>query len=135
MNIYVNLRLFRLEHDQMHQTELAQILGIKQSSLSRIEKMHKDLDEFQYKRLVEHFGEEDVKQYVSANPLQNVANKRIRQKESSKPQAEVATLTEVIKSQQEEISRLNARIAELTDLFIAQHYPEKQKEIMDVLNQ
>lgn len=133
--IYVNLRLFRLEHDQMHQTELAEILGIKQSSLSRIENMHQNLDELQYKRLVEHFGEEDVKQYVSANPLQNVVNKKIRRKESSEQQADVATLTEVVKSQQEEISRLNTRIAELTDLFIARCYPEKQNDIKDVLKQ
>ena len=99
----------------MHQDTLAGILGVTQSTVSRMERMRMDLDDFQYKKLVEKYGEDDVKQYVAENPLREVLRYQRRRQPQSRPSADIIALSEVIKSQHEEIERLNARIAEMHD--------------------
>lgn len=130
--MYVDLKLFRLEHDEMFQSELAKILGITQSTLSRMERQYSDLNGLQYKKLVDKFGEEDVRLYVKDNPIKNAIllpgkRRKLRpsdlQREDT-PLSENNTtndttqLIEVIRSQQEEIVRLNKRISDLMEKII-----------------
>ena len=130
--MYVDLKLFRLEHDEMFQSELAKILDVTQSTLSRMERQFSELNDMQYKKLCEKFGEEDVRLYVKENPLKNAIilpgkRRKLRpsdlQMENITPSENNTTndttqLIEVIKSQQEEIVRLNKRIADLLEKFL-----------------
>lgn len=73
--IYVKLREFRAMHGKMKQSELGELLGLTQSDISRIEMDYKPLMDEQYKILVEKFGENDVKRYVSDPPFVNALRK------------------------------------------------------------
>ena len=73
--IYVNLKEFRTMHGKMKQSELGELLGLSQSVLSSMESSHKPLMDEQYKTLVEKFGEDDVKRYVSDPPFVNALRK------------------------------------------------------------
>ena len=70
--MYVDLKLFRLEHDNMFQSDLGELFGVGQSVISRMEKQFAELNEVQYKKLCERFGEEEVQKYVRESPLKNV---------------------------------------------------------------
>ena len=61
--IYIRLKALRADHG-MHQKVLGEIIGVTQSVISRMEKAHTPLDEVQYGRLVEKFGEAEVSKYV-----------------------------------------------------------------------
>ena len=91
--VYVDLKRFRLEHRPILQSELARILGVSQSTLSRLESAYKDLTDIQYRSLVERFGEEDVKKYVETNPTLYL---RKRRKTKGSNSETVETLTRVI---------------------------------------
>ena len=135
--IYVNLKDFRAKHS-LHQADLATILGCTQSFVSRMEKYYYELDDSQYARLVEKYGEKEVALFEGESPIKNAVSKerRVRRKINSTPSSyptEIKTLTEIINKQQDEITRLNARVAELTDLFIAKNYPEKAEQIKATL--
>ena len=119
--VYVRLKDFRAEHNLL-QSDLAGILGCTQSFVSRMENKLLELEESQYRRLVEMFGEKEVSRFRDENPVQNAlgATRRVRR---INPRGQVGpsgvrALAEVVKRQQDEIARLNARIAELTDLLL-----------------
>ena len=134
--MYVDLKLLRLENDEMYQSKLAEILGITQSSLSRMERQFSDVNGLQYKKLCDYFGEEEVQKYVKENPLRNATTlpgKRRKLKPSDlgigTPKEEVEqpdnvavligvikSQQEVIKSQQEEITKLNKQLLDLSQL-------------------
>lgn len=129
--MYIDLKLFRLEHNEMFQSELARILGVTQSTLSRMERQYSDLNDLQYKKLVDEFGEDDVRSYVKENPLKNailLPGKRRKLRPSDLQRVDTPSLEndttndttqliEVIRSQQEEIVRLNKRISDLLEKF------------------
>ena len=80
--MYVDLKLFRLEHDNMFQSDLGELFGVGQSVISRMEKQFAELNDEQYKKLCERFGEEEVKKYQTDNPVKGVVNsKRAKRKE------------------------------------------------------
>jgi len=133
--MYVDLKLFRLEHNNMFQSELGEILGIGQSVVSRMEKQFTELNEVQYKKLCERFGKEEVQKYQTDNPLQNAvsasrAQRRVAILEGTDTHPnqnvdtpkDIAGLIAVVRSQQEEIARLNQRVADLTEIIIEKVY-------------
>lgn len=138
--MYVDLKLFRLEHDNMFQSDLGELFGVGQSVISRMEKQFAELNEVQYKKLCERFGEEEVQKYVRESPLKNVmdlSNRRAKRRNrtttaepqheaelppipepAQEPTSDIAGLIAVVKSQQDEITRLNQRVADLTEIII-----------------
>ena len=108
----------------MYQGELGEIIGVGQSIVSRMEKQFSELNEVQYKKLCEKFGEEDVLRYVKDNPLANALGRRRSgvlgdtSAPTQAPPSDIAGLIAVVKSQQDEITRLNQRIADLTEIII-----------------
>lgn len=127
--MYVDLKLFRLKHNNMYQRELGEILGIEQSVLSRMEKQFAELNEVQYKKLCERFGEEEVQKYVKTNPIKDIiCNKMAMRKnrESVQPQtfqsnetknmdndALIKSLYKTIENQAETIKILTQTIAQM----------------------
>ena len=137
--MYVNLKLFRLEHDNMFQSELAELFGVGQSVISRMENQFAELNEVQYKKLCDKFGEEEVQKYVGESPLKNAKNlvsRRAKRKNRAnveehtlatpeslqEPPHDIAGLIAVVRSQQDEIARLNQRIADLTEIILEKVY-------------
>ena len=129
--MYIDLKLFRLEHNNMYQRELGEILGIEQSVLSRMEKQFAELNEVQYKRLCEKYGEDEVLKYKKESPLANTIRRGRGRKGNAYPVVEeaptidhqnatsdVSGLIAVVKSQQDEIAKLNQRIADLTQIIL-----------------
>lgn len=143
--MYIDLKLFRLEHNNMFQSDLGELFGVGQSVISRMEKQFAELNEVQYKKLCERFGEEEVQKYVRDSPLKNVmdlGNRRAKRKNRTtttelqhetelspvseltpqEPSSDIAGLIAVVKNQQDEITRLNQRIADLTEIIIEKVY-------------
>lgn len=133
--MYIDLKLFRMEHGNMLQSKLGEHLGIGQSVVSRMEKQHTDLSTAQYKKLCDVFGKDDVDRYISVNPLTNViqtirtarrkrlaAEPPMEKKGDTENTQDHDGLVQIIKSQQEEIIRLNQRIADLTEIIIEKSY-------------
>lgn len=64
------LQEFRKAHG-MYQAQMAEVLGLTQSGISRMETEKIDLTNVQYERLYEEFGKEDVDAYrVDMSPLE-----------------------------------------------------------------
>ena len=142
--MYIDLKLFRLEHDNMFQSELGELFGVGQSVISRMEKQFAELNDVQYKKLCERFGEEEVQKYVRESPLKNVmdlSTRRAKRRNRTtkvepthtteqlpvsellqEPPSDIAGLIAVVKSQQDEIARLNQRIADLTEIILTKVY-------------
>ena len=119
--VYVKLKEFRAKHN-LHQKDLAAVLGCTQSFVSRMEKNYYELEESQYQRLVDKFGEDEVSCFRGDKPIQNAISpirrvRRINPNNCSTP-TEVKKLAEVVRLQQEEITRLHRRIDELTNLLL-----------------
>ncbi len=113
----IDLKLFRFKHDQMHQKTLGEIIGVKQSTLSRMEAMHSEIEDWQYKRLVEEFGEEDVKQYIVQNPNIKTSPKRRRYEpiDDDTMQNVLKTLSSTISYLQTENERLRKENEQLRE--------------------
>ena len=101
---YVNLKEFRAKHGKMKQAELAELFGIGQTDVSRLENAHKLLTDEQYLILCDKYGKEDVDAYVYERPISYPFNMngimellRIQQN--------------IIQSQQETIRRLTELLA------------------------
>ena len=127
--MYVDLKLFRLEHDNMFQSDLGELFGVGQSVISRMERQFIELNEVQYKKLCERFGEEEVQKYVKTNPIKDIiCNKRAMRKnrESVQPptfqsnetknmenDALIKSLYKTIENQAETIKILTQTIAQM----------------------
>lgn len=119
--MYVDLKMLRKTHNRMSQDELAGILGVTQSVISRMENMHYDLDDSQYSLLVEHFGANDVAAFVKENPTKNLTGVA----KPSKPSKEIAEgdnlslaikmLSETVLRQADTISQMQEKINELNE--------------------
>lgn len=109
----------------MQQSQLGEILGVTQSVISRMESMHYELDDNQYSLLVEHFGATEVAKYVKENPLKNVQNQPLRQrqtqatptneKEPDNLSLAIKMLSETVLRQADTISQMQEKITELNE--------------------
>lgn len=151
--MYVDLKLLRLENDEMHQSRLAEILGITQSSLSRMERQFSELNGLQYKKLCDYFGEEEVQKYVKENPLKNAMSlpgKRrkfrpsdlegsVTPPEENLPKREYSleevfamiaeankTLSRTVEAQQTTIEEMRSKIDELNESLAYYRQTDKQ---------
>lgn len=123
----------------MFQSELAELFGTNQSVISRMENQFAELNEVQYKKLCDKFGKEEVQRYVGESPLKeatNLVSRRAKRKNRTnteehtlsapdslqEPPNDIAGLIAVVRSQQDEIARLNQRIADLTEIIIEKVY-------------
>ena len=123
--MYVDLKLLRKMHGRMQQSQLGEILGVTQSVISRMESMHYELDDNQYSLLVEHFGATEVAKYVKENPLKNVQNQPLRQrqtqatptneKEPDNLSLAIKILSETVLRQADTISQMQEKITELNE--------------------
>lgn len=123
--MYVDLKLLRKMHGRMQQSQLGEILGVTQSVISRMESMHYELDDNQYSLLVEHFGATEVAKYVKENPLKNVQNQPLRQrqtqatptneKEPDNLSLAIKMLSETVLRQADTISQMQEKITELNE--------------------
>ena len=118
--IYVKLKEFRAKHGKMKQSELAELFGIGQTDVSRMEQGFKLLSDEQYKILVNNFGIDDVMQYVTEPPHLNAMSgkerQRIRKAMGLPEQAssqDLIALARVISDQQKTIIKLEEEIETL----------------------
>ncbi len=118
--IYVKLKEFRAKHGKMKQSELAELFGIGQTDVSRMEQGFKLLSDEQYQILVNNFGIDDVMQYVTEPPHLNAMSgkerQRIRKAMGLPEQAssqDLIALARVISDQQKTIIKLEEEIETL----------------------
>ncbi|MGM9687162.1 MAG: helix-turn-helix domain-containing protein [Bacteroidaceae bacterium] len=116
--IHVNLKELRLAH-KLQQSDISSVMGCTQSFVSRMERLGYDLDDQQYRKLADHFGEDEVRRYVCENKEQLERKHRVyRDLGGRGGDLSIYSLAKTIRNQQDEITRLNARVAELTDLLL-----------------
>ena len=118
--IYVKLKEFRARHGKMKQSELAELFGIGQTDVSRMEQGFKLLSDEQYQILVNNFGPDDVIQYVSEPPYLNAMSGKERQRirkamglPDQTSSQDLIALARVISDQQKTIIRLEEEIETL----------------------
>lgn len=110
------LREFRIAHS-LKQSEIAEILGVAQSGISRMESEKIELPIVLYKKLYDKFGEDDVNSFRIVDDDSPKPNADLRLKDSDNRE-----LLEVIKKQNdiicEHIKRqddLNKRLIDLLE--------------------
>lgn len=120
-DVYVRLKALRKAHG-LKQSDLGGILGLEQTSVSRLESRHALMNEQQYKALVERFGEEEVAKYVGEPPWKNLVTNSEPDKRQAVQQfvevndtkiAEMAVLARIIAQQRARIESLEKEIEEL----------------------
>lgn len=99
---------FRKAHE-MYQADLADIIGLTQSAISRMEKEGADLSKAQYQKLYERFGQEDVDAFRvedgGINAVGNIMNGTGTQNNGMQVHAN-QDLIAIIKNQNETICRV-----------------------------
>ncbi len=117
---------FRKAHE-MYQSEFAEIVGLTQSAISRIEKDGLDLSKSQMEKLYERFGKEDVDAFCTddRNISGNVISGNGNQNNSMEVKSD-KELIEIIRKQNETICRqfevqneMNNRLASQNDKLIS----------------
>ena len=76
MDCYLDLKEFRRDHN-LRQEDLAKILGIGQTDMSRVERNYKRIKERQYQVLIDKYGEEEIIKYAGASPREMVEQRRM----------------------------------------------------------
>ena len=119
----INLKSLRQSHN-LFQSELAQLLGVNQSNVSRAElKGFFELSYPQLQLLIEKYGKEDVESFMIEEPQVSVSASN-NPNEGSGTQnngyfcANDATM-EIIKTQSEALADLAAKQSQQTDRLIA----------------
>lgn len=119
------LKNFRQAHN-LYQSEIAEILGINQSNVSRAElKGYLELTYPQEKALIEKFGKEDVESFLYEEDGENViveAKGNVNEGGGSQNNGYIGadkTALNIIKQQSEALANLAAKQAEQTDKMIS----------------
>lgn len=118
--IYVKLKDFRLAHKKL-QSEIAELFGIRQTDVSRIENGFKMLTDDQYQILVDKFGIDDVNRFVAEPPYLNAVSRKERLRirtamglpEEQTSSQDLIALARVIADQQKKIIKLEEEIERL----------------------
>lgn len=118
--VYVRLKALRRAH-KMTQAVLGSIIGLDQTSVSRIEISHSPLNEQQYKALIDSFGEDEVTKYIGEPPWANSVDSHPNRRQqvhqflvgNNTEISEMATLARIIAEQRVKIESLEKEIDEL----------------------
>ncbi len=119
-DVYIRLKALRKAH-RLTQAVFGTIIGLDQTSVSRIEISHALVNEQQYKALVDKFGEEEVAKYTGEPPWINAVDSHPMKRQlihqsivgSDTEMSEMATLARIIAEQRVKIENLEKEIEEL----------------------
>lgn len=116
--MYIRLRDFR-EENNIQQAELAEVIGVTQSTISRNEALGRELSQRQFERLCEKYGEELVMKYVthdSDKEEQEATMSSLAEFIKGKNDAN-RILTDVLFKQQKTIEAQALLMAEMMDML------------------
>ena len=119
-DVYIRLKALRKAH-KLTQAVFGSILGLDQTSVSRIEISHAPLNEQQYKALVDRFGENEIANYTGEPPWANAVDSHPNRRQlvhqfivgNNTEISEMATLARIIAEQRVKIESLEKEIDEL----------------------
>lgn len=113
----IRLKEFRIANE-IPQADLAELFGLSQSAVSRLEAIGRDLSDIQIGKLCEKYGREKVMKFVGnpAPPEVNLPKREYSLEEAFAMLAETnKNLSRTIEAQQTTIEELRKQIRELTD--------------------
>lgn len=116
--MYIRLRDFR-DENKIQQSELAEVIGVTQSTISRNEALGRELTKKQFERLCERYGEELVMKYVMHEgdkeeqkaPMSSLAEFIKGKNDANR------ILTDVLLKQQKTIEAQALLLAEMMDML------------------
>ena len=126
----VDLKKFRKEHE-MKQDAIVKVLGVTQSTVSRIETEGLELTNNQYNRLISHYGEV-IKQYVitSETTCSSIPNDSVKNPSKGAEQLPLYNLLTIIQNQQELLNKC----VEMQHEYIAK-YATQNDRLLSILEQ
>lgn len=110
------LREFRLAHS-LKQSEIAEILGVAQSGISRMESEKIELPKVLYKKLYDRFGEDDVDSFrlIDDDETKPSADLRLRENDNKELIAVIQKQNDMICEHIKRQDDLNKRLIELLE--------------------